>query len=156
MSEKTKKSDYKTYFSGQSKTKQQFRKQCDVKHIMATYNTTGIHTHANRVAARGGQLLPEWNQENSRHANLNLIAKWSEKYSAIPKKELAILNIQSPSDLLNFAQDPKNIKKSVEFGLIPARYLPKEQPKEIIQKVEIIQKEEKKETEPEKKGQSAV
>jgi len=155
MSEKqpSNRKQYQTHFSGHSLTKTHFTKQCDVKSIMETYNTTGIHTHANRVAARGGNSLPEWNQDNNRHANLNTLTFWTKKYNQIPQKELQNLGISNPKELFEYAFNPKNVKKAVEFGILSPEFLPQETPKETIQKVEIV---EKKQPEPDKKGQAAA
>lgn len=155
MSEKTTKQQkpYQTHFTGHSKTKTQFTKQCNVKDIMQTYNTTGVWTHANKVAARNGQQLPEWNQDNSRHANLNTLAFWNKKYLNIHPEELLKAGISNPQELFEFSFNPKNVKKAVEFGILSKEFLPAETPKETIQKVEIV---EKKQSEPLKKGQTAV
>lgn len=136
---------YQTHFEGPSLTKQSFKKQCDIKHIMRGYTSTGVYTH---VVKNPKHLnYGEVNINKSWHDTQTLLANLSSKFESL--SDSIKLKFKTSKNMIDFVSDPKNLKESVKLGLLSDEYLPDE-PKPEYTLVKMV--EDKKPAE----GQAAV
>lgn len=113
------------------KCKQNFKEECDINHIIKTYDKgRGILTHVNKAQAWYG----DFTITNEFQEAQNFVAKGKQAFAEIPSGTRGQFE-NDPGKYLEFVSNPENHDKMVEMGLaIPTP--PEEE--EIIQKVEII------------------
>lgn len=97
-----------------SRTKQEFKRECDINTILKQYSTTGMLTHVSARAAAGMYTdLPDavdfqdslHQVEAARQAFMSLPAKLRDRFG------------NEPAEFLAFCQDPANQAELLELGL---------------------------------------
>lgn len=137
---------YKTHFKGPSLTKQSFKKQCDINHIMRGYHHTGFFNHINKLS-QNPSGLSEFNPNKSWHETQTLLSNLRSRFESLPDK--VRLKFKTSKNMIDFVSDPKNLEESVKLGLLSAEYLP-EKPKPEYTLVKVVPDEKSAE------GQAAV
>jgi hypothetical protein len=133
--------NYKTHFKGPSLTKQSYKKQCDIQHIMRGYKSTGVFSHLNKNAKN--LTFGEVNINKSWHETQNLLASLRSKFETMP--DTIKLKFKTSKNMIDFISDPKNLKESVKLGLLSDEYLPSEpKPEYTLVKLVEDKKDEKK------------
>ena len=149
MSEKAKpKRPFQTHFTGHSLTKKQYGQYVGAKNII---KNNGYQQHITSINVNSDHPVVEWDESNTLHNRLNISKQLDRRFNELSRE--ARKHYETPEKLITALQDPKNWEEAVKMGVLPKDILPKEPTPEIIQKVEIV---EKKQPEPEKKGQAAV
>lgn len=99
-------------FTKRSRTKQEFKNECDINRIVAQYSTTGVLTHVNRMQpAFGNASAPDFTDA------MHMIDEVKEAFASLP----AILRRRfdgKPEQFLEFLHDPKNALEIAEMGLL--------------------------------------
>ncbi|AXH77259.1 MAG: internal scaffolding protein [Microviridae sp.] len=95
-----------------SRTKQEFKDDCDVNRILAKFQRTGALTHFAKYAP----FYDDINACDYQTAQ-NLLLRARNMFDALPSNIRA--HVSTPAGFLEFVQDPKNKAKMQEFGLIP-------------------------------------
>ena len=100
--------------SGESRTKQSFKKECDINNIMSKYEKTGIISHCRQHGGEYGDFIaaPDY------HTAMTEITRAEEMFMAIPAGVRAKFG-NDPAAFLAFAQDPENLEEMREMGLAP-------------------------------------
>lgn len=93
-----------------SKTKQEFKDDCDINRILAKYQRTGALSHFAKYAPQYG----EFNALDLQSAQ-NLLINARKMFDELPSNVRAI--VSTPAGFLDFVQDPKNAEKMAELGL---------------------------------------
>jgi len=100
----------------QGRTKQSFKKECDINHIMARYKKTGFVSPL---------LL---NQRQAIFADVSEVGDFQECQQRIAAARDAFLTLPSamrsrfgndPAQLLDFCKKPENRDEAIELGIIP-------------------------------------
>lgn len=95
------------------RTKQSFKKECDINHIMAQYLKTG---NINHLAKYNGQYM-DCTSMTFQEA-LNTVIKAQEVFDELPS-ELRERFGHDPGKFLDFVHEPKNIEEMRKLGLAP-------------------------------------
>lgn len=149
MSEKQKpKRPFQTHFTGHSLTKKQFGQYVGAKNII---KNNGFQQHITSVNVNSNHPVVEWDETNTLHKRLNVAKSLDRRFNELSRE--ARQRYKNPENLIIELQDPKKWEEAVKMGVLPKEMLPQVEAPEKIQKVEIV---EKKQPEPEKKGQAAV
>lgn len=99
-------------FSKPSLTQQHFKDECDINHIVATYQETGIMPQGTREPLFGDFAgIPTSFQESQ-----NLFKEAQDKFYSLPSDLRKMLD-NSPQKLLEFMSNPANTEACVKFGL---------------------------------------
>lgn len=109
---------------------QHHKNDCDINNIIRKYDTQGIILHVNKAVAQYG----DFTEINEYQESLNTVIKAEEAFTQIPsdiRKKFG----NDAGAFFEFATDPKNVDKMIEYGL--ANKI--EAPKETIQKVTIVE-----------------
>lgn len=99
---------------GESRTKQEFKDQCDMKKIMARYRRTGALPITQRLAPRFADV----SQVPDLHTAMNLIESAERAFGHLP----ATIRKKFDNDMLvmvDWLGDPENEKEAIELGLKP-------------------------------------
>lgn len=98
---------------GVSRTKQSFKDESDINHIMARYLKTGIIDFTAKNAPQYGDCTGiEF------EAGMQLIARAQTMFEELPSAIRARFE-NEPAQFLEFVQNPKNAKEARELGLLP-------------------------------------
>ncbi|AXL15267.1 internal scaffolding protein [Microviridae sp.] len=99
---------------GESMTKQSFKKECDINHLMARYQKTGMLEHVSRYQGDYTDLteVPEY------HDAMNKIISADQAFGLLPSSVRKRFN-NNPADFLAFVDDPSNLDEMRELGLLP-------------------------------------
>lgn len=99
-------------FTKPSLTQQHFKDECDINHIVATYQETGIMPQGERQPLFGDFAgIPTSFQESQ-----SLFKEAQDKFYALPSDFRKMLD-NSPQKLLEFMSNPANIDACVQVGL---------------------------------------
>lgn len=99
-------------FEKPSLTQQHFKDECDINHIVATYQETGIMPQGNREPLFGDFAgIPSSFMESQ-----NLFKEAQDKFYSLPSDLRKMLD-NSPQKLLEFMSNPANTDACVKFGL---------------------------------------
>ncbi|WNK12406.1 MAG: internal scaffolding protein [Microvirus sp.] len=108
-----------------SMTKQSFVEECDMKNILADYNSTGQIRHLNPQAAeyQYADLPPAQDFQEA----LNTVIQGEAAFAALPS---SIRNRfgNSPQQFLEFINDPSNQDEAIRMGLATDNRPPPEAP----------------------------
>lgn len=107
-------------FTGtESMCEQHHKNDCDINTILKKYDKTGLITHVNNAKAEYGDftVVNEY-QENLQHV-INAQMAFEELPSDIRKKFA-----NDPGAFFEFATDPSNIDKMIEYGLAEKPVIP--------------------------------
>jgi len=93
---------------------QHFKRECDINHIMAKYQKTGIVNH---VATHQGDYSDLTDVPTYQDA-LNKVISANNAFSTLPSSVRKRFN-NDPAQFLNFVSDVNNRSEMEEMGLIP-------------------------------------
>ncbi|WNK13589.1 MAG: internal scaffolding protein [Microvirus sp.] len=102
----------KLHFYQPSKTKQQFKDECDINKIMARYQQTGLIDFVNQNQARYQDCTGADYQEA-----MQTIAAANSMFQAMPSALRAEFN-NSPHEFVEFCENPENAPRLKELGLL--------------------------------------
>ena len=105
----------------QTRTKQSFKKECDINFIMEKYQKTGAITHFRRYAQEYGFATPVDLKEA-----MDIVAQAEQMYAALPSGIRK--RFPDPAEFLEFVQDPDNEAEMIELGLANLRHPADETP----------------------------
>lgn len=98
-----------------SRTKQEFKDQCDINNIIKSFKLTGQINHVAANAAKGRyENLPD---EVDFQTSLNTIRTASMAFESLPSK-LRDRFGNDPTAFLEFISDPENLDEATRLGLI--------------------------------------
>lgn len=97
-----------------TQTKQSFKKDADINHIMAQYEKTGLLTHLNKHQGNYG----DFTNAVDYHTAINMVQEAEEMFLTIPAKIRAKFQ-NDPAEFLHFVQNPENLTEMQEMGLAP-------------------------------------
>ena len=101
-------------FGKETRTKQSFKKECDINNIMAKFQKNRIIDHINQNQKRFGDLTGyDFAQAQ------NTLAEANSMYEELPS--LVRAEFSGPGEFLDFVQNPENVQKMVELGLANER-----------------------------------
>ncbi len=100
---------------GKSKTKQSFKKECDINLIMAKLDRTGAVSHFNKNSAEYGYATSLDFAESMR-----VVTTGQRMFDELPA---SIRNrfLNDPGRFLDFVQDEANAEEMVKLGLVAER-----------------------------------
>lgn len=102
---------------GESKTKQQFKTQCDVNHIIQQYDRGGVITHGNAASPQYG-VAPKIDY----HSAMNIVVEANAAFEALPANVRKRFD-NDPAKFMDVIHDEKYHDDMVELGLL----IPKEE-----------------------------
>ena len=99
-------------FTGSGRTKQQFKDECDINHIMARFQQTGLLDFVNR-----GQ--PQYIDVTGHdyQTAMDTIANANSLFQQMPSALRAEFN-NSPQEFVEFCENPANRPRMAELGLL--------------------------------------
>lgn len=101
---------------GVSKTKQSQEAQCNINNIIKMYTVTGTLTHISEAL---GEYRDMTLQPKDMHECMNIVANAQSLYHELPA-EVRKATGHNVANFLPYIDDPENIDKCVEMGLLPA------------------------------------
>lgn len=120
-----------------SKTEQCHKDLCDIHKIIRTYDKTKLLSHVNEAVARYG----DYTEVNEFKQSLDLVIDAQKTFAELPSHVRKRFG-NDPGAFFEFATNPENKTELIKMGLAtPIRETP-----EVIQKVEIVNNDENKET----------
>jgi phage internal scaffolding protein len=102
----------KTEAGGESRTKQSFKKECDINLIMAKYQKTGAITHFNKHQQNYGIADGSTFQDA-----MNLVCEAQEMFNDLPSSIRSRFG-NDPAAFLDFVQNDENADEMARMGLI--------------------------------------
>ncbi len=115
---------FRKKFLKPSLTKQEFKEECDINHIVRQYDRKGIVTHLNSTQPSYG-YAPATDLREA----LDLITETRANFQLLPA-DIRRACENNPENFPAYATDPANAKTLVELGLADA-------PPPDVQKVEV-------------------
>ena len=97
---------------GESRTKQSFKKECDINVIMAKYQKTGAITHFNKHQQNYGMADGQTFQDA-----MNLVCEAQEMFNDLPSSIRSRFG-NDPAAFLDFVQNDENADEMARMGLI--------------------------------------
>lgn len=97
---------------GESRTQQQFKKECDVNNILAKHRRTGMVTHVNKHQGQFGDFSNLEDYQTSLHKVMTA----QNSFNLLPS-ELRNKFGNDPAQLISYLADPKNDDEAIRFGL---------------------------------------
>ena len=97
---------------GESRTKQSFKKECDINLIMAKYQKTGAITHFNKHQQNYGMADGQTFQDA-----MNLVCEAQEMFNDLPSSIRSRFG-NDPAAFLDFVQNEENADEMARMGLI--------------------------------------
>lgn len=98
----------------ESRTKQEFKDECDINNIVNQFAKTGVITHVNRREPQYGHV------DGSDFADaMRVVTEAQAMFDDMPAEIRKRFN-NDPAELLDFVQNPENIDAMREMGLIEA------------------------------------
>lgn len=95
-----------------SRTKQEFKDECDINRLMARYQKTGNLSHIAGELAQYG----DFTQIADFHTALNQVIEAESAFASLPAEVRDRFRNQ-PANLLRFLEDPANTDEAVQLGL---------------------------------------
>lgn len=95
-----------------SRTRQEFKDECDINRIMANYQITGAINHFSKYSSSYGDFSACDFQEAQ-----NLVIRARKMFDELPNNVKA--HVSTPEGFLAFVQNPANAEKMAELGLRP-------------------------------------
>jgi phage internal scaffolding protein len=108
---------YKT--NGTCKVQKHLKDECDLEKMVERYKRTG------QIRVMGEAKFGEWSQLSSYHDAHNAIIATQEAFAKVPSKIRQKFD-NDPQKLIDFIEDPKNLKECVELGLVDKSVLKSE------------------------------
>lgn len=98
-----------------SMTKQSFAKECDINHIMAKYQKTGLIDHVNKYDGSYGDFTSVVDYQSS----LNAVMNAQDEFNSLPSSIRARFQ-NDPAQFLHFFNDEANREEAISLGLCKA------------------------------------
>lgn len=122
---------YPTKLEGPSKTQQHFKRECDINHLMAKYQKTGVIDHLNQYQGDYSDLtdVPDY------QTALLKVQSAQTAFDSLPSSIRSKFQ-NDPAQFLDFVSNPDNIDEMIELGLAskqPAPALEPEPPAPILE-----------------------
>jgi len=97
-----------------SVTRQSFKQECDINHIMKKYQKTGLVDHVTRFQGNYDDLTgsPDY------HEAMNKIITANDAFSTLPSSVRTRFH-NNPAEFLDFVSNPDNMPEMEAMGLIP-------------------------------------
>lgn len=116
--------------SGDGRTKQSFRAQCDVNSIVERARKTGMVTHLNAKSPlyMDASAVPDY------QAALNIVNLANEKFSSLSSKVRERF-ANDPAKMVEFLSDKSNYDDAVKLGLVVKKEVPKAPP---VHRVHVV------------------
>ena len=116
--------------SGEGRTHQSFKDECDINNIMKRFERDGVLTHAAKVEGKYGDFTGAVDYKTA----LDQVHKAGEMFMSLP----AFIRTRfdnDPGAFLEFASDPDNVDEMIDMGLLPEGFddqygTPEEPPEE--------------------------
>lgn len=112
-----KKSRVQKFFDDEVLTKQEFKRECDINHILSKYNrqmgVDFLNQYHGHISGRFGDV----SQATDYQTALHQINEAEELFDALPSKIRARFH-NDPGMLLDFIADERNRDEAVELGLM--------------------------------------
>ena len=119
-------------FEGPGRTKQSFKKECDINEILKQFTKTGLITHVKKHHG----FYDDFTSASDYHSALNQIADAQAMFLTLPAQLRAQFD-NDPAKFLDFVHDPDNEDEMREMGLLEKKQI---QQKEAPQKAEKASK----------------
>lgn len=108
--------DRKTMFASGGRTKQSFKKECDINQIMKKYLKTG---ELSPTAIRKRQaVFSDVSETGTFQEGMEHIEAANSAFYTLPAAMRTRFN-NNPGELLDFCADPENKDEAIELGIIP-------------------------------------
>lgn len=104
---------FPTIITGESRTIQEFKDECDINRIIRHYSQTGMISHVNRRKPIFADV-PNLDFGEA----LNIVLEGKEAFSQLPSDVRRRFN-NDPAEMLEFCSDLGNLAEMAELGLIP-------------------------------------
>lgn len=107
--------------TGPSMAKQSFKKECDINHLMAKYQKTGLIDHVSRFQGDYSDLtsVPDY------HTAMNKVITAQDAFDTLPSSIRKKFS-NNPQEFLEFVSNPDNLAEMHELGLTAPDYTPAE------------------------------
>lgn len=109
----------KTMPSGVSRTKQSFKKDCDMQHILAKYQKTGVIEHRRQYEGRYGDFTNVTDYQTA----MGVVIAAQNMFESLPSTVRKRFG-NDPQQFLDFATNPVNGEELVKMGLAVRREPP--------------------------------
>jgi phage internal scaffolding protein len=129
---------YQKIFKNKSLTKQSFKNECDINNIMKQYSNTGTFPNVNQREP----IYDDFENNLDYHAAFNFVMDAQKSFYNLPSKLRSEFD-NDPAKFLLFTNDPENIPKMKELGILPQEQvltLPPEAPEEPQKKETLLSK----------------
>lgn len=117
----------KSTIEGSSVTQQQYSKDADINNIMARYRKTGVLINPLDPDSNRVPLFMDVSGIGDFQAVQTRLNSINEAFMTLSPDVRAKFD-NTPAKAIDFMTDPKNLKESVDLGLLPKELLPKEIP----------------------------
>ena len=132
-----KKGDFKTYFTGESLTRQEFKDDCDINRIVDKYTRTGrLPYDADNLG-----IYVDVSEVGDYQSALAFVTNAKESFNKLD------VNVRkrfenSPQKLLDFLKDPENTDEAIKLGLAKdgSPKIPETTLKDVVDAVKTIGK----------------
>lgn len=111
-----------------SMTKQEFKKECDIKTIMAKYQRTGLLEHVNQYQGQYADLGDPCDFQTAQNIMIEAQAAFDSLPSSMRKRFG-----NNPHEFLEFVHDERNRKEMIEMGLIKPKAITSEPPQKAVE-----------------------
>lgn len=101
-------------FEGRGRTKQSFKKECDINHMMRTYQKTGAMPPINKNLPKFG----DFSQTRNFHAAVTQVREAETAFGALPSHIRRRFG-NDPGELLDFLENVENYQEAADLGLVP-------------------------------------
>jgi len=102
-----------TVISGESRTKQQFKEECDINTIMKKFEKTGLINHI-----KEGGTYGDFTNVSDYHAALNQVIEADEAFMTLPASTRKKFD-NDAAKMIAFLDDSKNDEEAIKLGLKP-------------------------------------
>lgn len=96
----------------EARTKQEFKRECDINNIVAQFHKTGGIEHVNKFASQYGYATSVEFKDA-----MDLVTKGQQMFEALPSK-IRRRFANDPMEFLDFVQDQNNAEEAAALGLI--------------------------------------
>jgi len=101
-----------TRVSGLTLTKQSFKRECDINHIISKYQQTGLIEHVSRYQGQYADLTDYPDYQES----MNKVIDANNAFMSLPSS-LRKRFSNDPAEFLHFVSDPANANELIALGL---------------------------------------
>lgn len=105
---------------GASRTRQEFKDDCDINNILKQFRRSGMITHRNEYKGQYGEFLAM-----DFHEAMNFVLETEEMFMTVPAQIRSRFN-NDPAEFVDFVTNPQNQEEIYSMGLAerPVREAP--------------------------------